>query len=300
VLPARADVVPLPPRRGATRAALVSLRAPQWTKNLLVFAGLVFAARLGDAELWRSAAIAFGAYCLASSAAYVANDLHDASADRHHRLKRRRPIARGELSRPQALALATSLAVAALALAAQLGPASAALIAGFLALQAVYTALLRAIALVDVIAIACLFVIRAAAGAIAIDVRISSWLLVCTGLLALLLALGKRRAEASAAPGSTARRALTLTTPELLDQLLAAVAAATLAVYCVYTLTAQRAPLLVVTIPFVVYGVVRYLALVHRRRAGEDPENILLGDRPMLLTVVGWTTTCAVLLQSRA
>jgi 4-hydroxybenzoate polyprenyltransferase len=184
-----------------------------------------------------------------------------------------------------------------LALVALLGPASVALLIGFLALQAAYTAFLREIALVDVFAIASLFVIRAAAGAVAIDVPISPWLLVCTGLLALLLALGKRRAEATRPSETAARRSLAVTTPALLDQLLTVVAAATLVAYVAYTLTAQRSGLLIVTIPFVVYGVLRYLVLVHHRQAGEDPENILLGDRPTLVTVACWTASCAVVLQ---
>lgn len=296
-LPARAEVVALPLRRNATPAALASLRVRQWVKNLLLFAGLVFAGQVDDAQRCLAASVVFGAYCLASSAAYVVNDLHDAAGDRRHPVKRLRPIARGELSAAQAISLASAVALMSLALVALLGPASVALLIGFLALQAAYTSFLREIALVDVFAIASLFVIRAAAGAVAIDVPISPWLLVCTGLLALLLALGKRRAEATRPSETAARRSLAVTTPALLDQLLTVVAAATLAAYVAYTLTAQRSGLLILTIPFVVYGVFRYLVLVHHRQAGEDPENILLGDRPTLVTVACWTASCAVLLQ---
>ncbi len=292
-LPLRAEVVPLPTRRSAVRAALVSLRPRQWTKNLLVFAGIVFAGRLGDAASWSAAITAFAAYCAASSAAYLVNDLRDVRADRAHPIKRRRPIARGELHPRRAAALAASLAVAALVLAAALGPASALLALAFLALQALYTGRLRDVVLVDVIAIAGLFVIRAAAGAVAVDVRLSPWLLVCTGLLALLVALGKRRAEVVTAGASATRSTLARYPLPVLDQLLAAIAAATIAVYAIYTVAGRDSRALMVTIPLVVYGVLRYLLLVHRRGAGEDPENILLSDTPTVLTVVAWAVTCA-------
>ncbi len=296
-LPAHADVVPLPARRSPTRAALVSLRPRQWTKNLLLFAALVFAAKLGDLDRWPAAVAAFLAYCAASSAAYLVNDVRDVDADRRHPVKRRRPIARRELPIAGAVALAGALAALALGLTVWLGAASVVVLVSFLLLQCLYTVGLRNVVLVDVMAIAMLFVIRAAAGAIAIDVQISPWLLVCTGLLALLLALGKRRAEVAAlGPQAPTRSTLAVYSPAFTDQLLTVVAAATLGAYAVYTLTAHDAKALAATIPFVVYGVLRYLLLVHRRQAGEDPENILLGDAPTLVTVAAWVATCSVLL----
>ena len=171
--------------RSPVRAAFASLRPRQWSKNLLLFAGLVFAAKLGDATRWLEASVAFAAYCAASSAAYLANDVLDAESDRLHPVKRHRPVASGELRRGAALRLAACLAVAALALAAALGPWSLLLMTGFLALQAAYSIRIKHVVLIDVIAIGALFVIRAAAGAEAVDVPISTWLLVCTALLAL-------------------------------------------------------------------------------------------------------------------
>ena len=148
---------------------------------------------------------------------------------------------------------------------------------------------------VDVLTIAALFVLRAAAGAIAVDVHISQWLLLCTFLLALFLALGKRRAEL-AQSGDRARPALAGYTPELVDQLLAVVAAAVIGAYAAYTLTAHDSRWLLATVPFVVYGLFRYLLLLHRRGLGEEPETLLVEDVPLLVTVAGWATVCAVVL----
>lgn len=277
---------------------LVAARPRQWTKNLLLFAGLVFAAKLGDAGRWVEAVAIFLAYCAASSAAYLVNDVRDAPADRRHPSKRLRPVASGELAPRRALALAGALTVAALAVAAVLGPWTLAFLLAFLALQAVYTLRLKHLALVDVMTIAGLFVIRAAAGAEAVDVRISPWLLVCTALLALFLALGKRRGElvlvgADATPG---RRVLEGYSLALVDRLLAVVTGATVIAYSLYTVTARDSKALLVTIPFVVFGLVRYLLLLHRSDAGEEPEHVLLTDVPILVTVAAWAATCALLL----
>src|SRR6185436_5019 len=181
--------------RSVTRAALAGMRPKQWSKNLLLFAGLLFANKLGDATRWLEACVAFAAYCAASSAAYLANDVRDAEHDRAHPVKRLRPVASGELPARVALWLSAVLAVGAIAATAFLGPWDIAFMAAFLALQAAYSGGLKHVVLIDVFAIAGLFVIRAAAGAQAVDVRISPWLLICTGLLALFLALAKRRAE---------------------------------------------------------------------------------------------------------
>ena len=299
VEPARlAEVAQLPPRRSAVRAALVALRPRQWLKNLLLFAGIIFAAQLGDPARWLPAVAAFVVYCAASSAAYLVNDLRDVAADRLHPVKRRRPIARGELRPPTAVALACGLAFGAVIVAGSLGRASLACLLGFAALQAAYTIRLKHVVLVDVLVIAALFVIRAAAGAIAVDVRISAWLLICTGLLALFLALGKRRAElvlvgVDRTPG---RQVLEGYSIMLVDQLLAGVAGATIVAYALYTVTARGSYALVITVPFVVFGLARYLQLLHRHDAGEEPENVLLGDLPILVTVATWAVLCATIL----
>ncbi len=290
-----AAVLELPRRRSPAAAALVAMRPRQWTKNLLLFAGIIFAAKLGDPARWAAAVAAFVAYCAASSAAYLVNDVRDAESDRLHPVKRSRPIARGELSPRAALVLAGALALSALALAGALGPPSLACLAAFVALQAAYSLGLKTFELVDVLAIAGLFVLRASAGAIAVDVRISEWLLLCTFLLALFVALGKRRAELGL-DGVHARPALDGYSVALVDQLLAIVAAATIAAYTGYALAAHDTRWLVATVPLVVYGLFRYLLLLHRRGLGEEPETLLVEDLPLLVTVAVWAAACAVIL----
>lgn len=285
-------------RRGAIHAMFVALRPRQWTKNLLLFAGIIFAAQLGDASRLAEAVAGFAAYCAASSAAYLLNDLRDVATDRAHPLKCRRPIASGEVSRRHALCVAGALAAIALALAAVLGPRSLALLVGFAAIQIAYTVALKHIVLIDVFAIAGLFVVRAAAGAVAVDVRISPWLLLCTALLSLFLALGKRRGElvlvaSSSTPGRPVLDGYSLA---IVDRLLVVVASSTVVAYALYTFTARSSHALTVTIPFVVFGVVRYVLLLHRRGLGEEPENVLVRDIPILVTVALWTLTCAVVL----
>ena len=284
--------------RSRARAAFAALRPRQWTKNLLLFAGLLFAAKLGDVTRWLEAILAFWVYCAASSAAYLVNDVRDAPHDRAHPVKRLRPVASGELPARTALGIAAVLVVVAFGGAAVLGWGSVAFLAGFLTLQVAYTAGLKHVVLIDVLAIAALFVIRASAGAEAVDVRISPWLLICTGLLALFLALGKRRAElvlvgAEETPGRPVLEGYSLA---LVDQLVSVVAASTVIAYSLYTFTARDSKAMMVTVPFVVYGVFRYLLLLQRRELGEEPENVLLTDVPLLLTIAAWAVTCAIVL----
>lgn len=292
------EALELPRRRSLPRAALVALRPRQWSKNLLVFAGLVFAAKLGDPVRWAEACACFVAYCAISSAAYLANDVRDREDDRLHPVKRARPIARGELSARAALMLAAGLALLALVLVALLDVASVVLVLAFAALQAGYTLRLKHVVLLDVLTISSLFVIRAAAGAQAVDVPISAWLLLCTALLALFLALAKRRGElmlvsAQQTPG---RRVLDGYSFELVDQLTGIVASSTVIAYAIYTFTAGHSRFLLLTAPFVVFGVFRYLLLMHRDDVGEEPEHVLLTDVPILLTVAGWIAAAATIL----
>jgi len=283
-------------RSGA--ALFQALRPRQWTKNLLLFAGIVFAARLGDTTRWVEAVAAFAAWCAASSAAYLVNDVRDRELDRAHPLKRARPVARGDLSVRTALLCAAALVVAALAIGVALDPVVAALVVAFLAVQAAYTSLLKHVAFLDVLAIAGLFVIRAAAGAVAVHVRISPWLLVCTALLATFLALGKRRGElvlVGSSPGS-GRPVLRAYTVTLLDRLQLGVAAVTVGVYTAYTLATHDSASLPASVPFVAFGLFRYVYLVRRRGAGEEPDQVLLTDRPILAAVALWVITCAAVL----
>lgn len=279
-------------------AAVEGLRVHQWTKNLLLFAGLLFSARLGEGVRWLEALTAFGAYCLASSAAYLVNDVLDAPADRLHPVKRQRPVASGALPPALALGAAVTLLPAAALLASTLGPPSLGLLLGFAALQLAYSVGLKRVPLVDTLAIAALFAIRAAAGAEAIGVRISIWLLVCTALLALFLALAKRRGElllvhSNATPG---RAALGRYSRPVLDRLVVGAAVAAAASYAVYAFTEHDSMELTATIPFVVFGLARYLRLVVRDGSGEEPDRLLLSDRPILVAVAGWAITCALIL----
>ena len=292
-----AQAIELSPRRGTTRAVVASLRPRQWLKNLLVFAGIIFAAKLGDPIRWAEAIACFAAFCAASSAAYLVNDVRDAADDRMHPIKRNRPIARGEVSVKAALTLAGALAVAALAVALAIDWRVLLYVAGFLALQAVYSLGLKHVVLLDVMVIAALFVIRAAAGAQAVDVRISEWLLLCTALLALFLGFAKRRGElvlvgAERTPGRPVLEGYSL---ELVDQLLAVVAAATIITYGLYTVDVHTRGMMA-TIPFVMFGVFRYLLLVHKHDLGEEPERVLLADRQLIATVVLWAVTAAIVL----
>jgi 4-hydroxybenzoate polyprenyltransferase len=277
---------------------LAALRPRQWTKNLLVFAGIIFAGELGDSGRLLDAAGAFVVYCAASSAAYLLNDVRDAELDRLHPIKSHRPVASGLLSPRAALAAAVVLAVVAFALAAVLGRWSVVVLCAFVALQLAYSLGLKHVVLIDVMAIAGLFVVRAVAGAVAVDVPISPWLLLCTGGLALFLALAKRRGElvlvgAARTPGRPVLEGYSLA---LVDQLVTIVAASTVIAYALYTFTARPGERMMATIPFVVFGIFRYLLLIHLEDAGEEPEHILLSDRPILGCVALWALASALLL----
>ena len=289
---ARAAPVAAEPSEGI----LAALRPRQWTKNLLVFAGLLFAAEFSDPKRWAQAIAIFVAYCAASSAAYLFNDVRDAEQDRLHPVKRYRSVASGAFRTDRALKVSAMLAIVAIAIAARFGWSALALMAGFLALQAAYSLGLKHIVLIDVMAIAALFVIRAVAGADAVEVRISPWLIVCTALLALFLALAKRRGELVALGAEGTRPALDGYSFALVDQLVSIVAACTIVAYSLYTFTARDASWMMITIPFVVFGLFRYLLLMHREELGEEPENVLLSDVPILATIAAWAVTCAVIL----
>jgi 4-hydroxybenzoate polyprenyltransferase len=284
---------------GTVGVYFTAARPLQWTKNLLLFAGLIFAERYGDVSSWLEALLIFAAYCAGSSASYFLNDVLDAERDRRHPVKASRPVASGAISRNAALAAAGVLVAAAFALTIPVGAPSAALLAGFFVLQAAYSVVLKHLVLVDVVVIAGLFVIRAAAGALALDVRLSPWLVLCSGLLALFLGLTKRRAElaVSASRLGSTRPALGGYSVALVDQLVAIVAASTISAYSLYTFTATDSSLMMVTIPFVVLGLFRYLQLVHTPEAGGgEPERTLVTDAPLLVTIALWAVAAVVIL----
>jgi 4-hydroxybenzoate polyprenyltransferase len=281
--------------RSAVANLIVSLRPDQWTKNLIVFAALVFAVKLFDPAALALASAAFLIFCALSGSVYLINDVSDREADRLHPLKRLRPIASGALGAGAALGWAIGLSVVALAAAYALRPLFAVTAAAYLALFALYTHTLKHVVILDVMSIAIGFVLRAVAGGLVIGVPVSDWLLVCTILLALFLGLAKRRHEITAlADGASGhRRILEEYDPYLLDQMIAIVAAATLVVYVIYCAspdTAERfgTHLLVLTTPFPIYGIFRYLYLVHRKHGGGSPSDLLLRDRPLLGCVALW------------
>ena len=271
------------------------LRVKQWTKNAVVFAAFVFA--LGDRnqdlaawELWKVCLAAL-AFSLVSSAVYIINDLRDASQDRLHPIKRRRPIAAGEVGTGSALGVAAGLLLVGMGGAWRLGSDFLAVVGAYLALQIIYTLWIKRIPLVDVIVIALGFVLRALAGAVVIHVVISPWLLLCAMLLALFLGLCKRRHEKVNLAGQGTRESLGGYDERLLDLLISMTGGASLVCYSIYTLWPETVakfgtPWLGATIPFVVFGLFRYMDLVYRQEKGDRPEQILLTDLPLIADVV--------------
>jgi 4-hydroxybenzoate polyprenyltransferase len=291
------------------RDLLRALRPAQWSKNAVVLAAFLFA--LGDTRQQvplsavGAALAAAVLFCMASSAVYLVNDLHDRDADRRHPTKRLRPIAAGRVAQRTALTAAAGLAAVALAGALVLSPPFAGVMAGYFLLQAAYTFLLKDLPMLDVVVIAAGFVLRAVAGAAAIPVTVSPWLLVCTFLLALFLALCKRRQELMRPPAASeappTRRSLRYYDARRLDQWIAAAAACTLTCYAIYTVAPDTVAKfgnarLLATLPFVVFGLLRYLHLVYRRDLGETPERILLTDAPTLANVALYGLAVAWLL----
>jgi 4-hydroxybenzoate polyprenyltransferase len=282
---------------------ILSLRPGQWTKNLLVFAGVLFARRLFDPVAVRQSLAAFAIFCGLSGVVYLVNDVVDRENDRQHPLKSRRPIAAGALPVTTAIASAVLIGAAALAAAFTLGWRFGAVAAAYLALLLLYSGPLKNIVIIDVLTIAIGFVLRAVAGAVAIDVEISHWLLVCTILLALFIALAKRRSEiVLLAEGARSHRAiLGEYSVYLLDQMIAVVTASTLISYAFYTISPETelkfgTQWLGLTIPFPLYGIFRYLYLVHQREGGGSPSDLLLTDRPLLVCVALWAFAVALII----
>jgi len=282
-----------------------SLRPHQWTKNLFVFAGVLFGGQLFHLVAFGRAAAAFAVFCALSGVVYIFNDLADRAGDQRHPLKRLRPIASGRLSPRVAFVSATVIAIAALLVALLIGPLFALVSVIYVALLVLYSLVLKHLVIIDALTIAAGFVLRAAAGAVAVSVPISHWLLVCTTLLALFLVLSKRRHELTllADGAMTHRPILEEYSPYLLDQMIAVVTASTVVAYSVYSTSMEtaerlRTTRLGLTIPFVLYGIFRYLYLVHQKRAGGSPADLLLTDRPLLICVGLWALSVALILYS--
>ena len=282
-------------------ALLQAMRPLQWTKNVLVFAALVFDRKFTDIGSVMTSIVAALCFCAASSTIYLINDVRDIERDQLHPRKRYRPIASGRITPRQALIAAAVLELFSIITAVLISPAFALVILGYLVLMVAYTLELKQIAIIDVFAISAGFVLRAAGGAIAIVVPVSPWLYACTMLLALLVGFGKRRYElASLGPAAPAHRpSLGDYSLVLLDQYLSILAAATVIAYSLYTFDAAAVPrnhAMMLTIPFVVYAIFRYLYLVQRSDLGGTPEAMLFADKPLLLSIIGWALTSALII----
>jgi 4-hydroxybenzoate polyprenyltransferase len=281
---------------GSTAAPLIrSLRPGQWTKNLLVFAGLIFGEKLLDPNAAGRAAAAFGIFCLLSSTVYLVNDVRDREADRLHPVKAKRPIASGALGVTTAVAAAVLLAAVSAGAAFWLSYTFGLVALAYLGLLTAYSFVLKHVVIVDVLVLSGGFVLRAAAGAVAVGVDFSHWLLLLTLLGALFLALSKRRAELVALAGGAGahRKSLAQYSPYLLDQMIGVVTASTLLAYAFYTIHPETVAKfgtdrLLWTVPFPLYGIFRYLYLVHQREGGGNPSDTLLDDRPILACVALW------------
>lgn len=271
------------------------MRPDGWTKNLVVLAGIIFSKHLGAVESLVLALKAVAAFCLVSSAVYVINDIADREADSQHPVKRNRPIASGQVSVTEGLVLAALLLAGSLWLAKGLGVPFLITVASYFALVVVYSFALKRMVILDVLAIALGFVLRAAGGAIAVRVEISPWLLACTLLLALFLALAKRRAELFALGVESPRhRAILADYPkQFLDVLLSVVTCSVIMCYILYTFSDRTIAFygndrLKFTVPVVIYGIFRYLYLVMVREKGGRPERLLFADLPLLCSVLIW------------
>ena len=276
-----------------------AMRPAQWLKNGIVFAGLVFGGKLLEPSAVASATLAALSFCLLSSGFYLINDVRDRDADRLHPVKRLRPVAAGELAPRTAAVLGALLILFAIAASALLSWSLMYVFLAYAGLMAAYNLGLKEIAIIDVLAIAGGFVLRAVGGAIVVDVSISPWLLVCTMLLALLIGFGKRRHELVVLNDARGhRRNLSVYNQAMLDQSVAVSAAGTLIAYAVYTFdseSAQNHHRMMLTIPFVAYGVFRYLYLLYLGGQGGAPETMLLTDRPLVAAVAAWATASALL-----
>lgn len=273
---------------------LKTMRPQQWTKNAVVFAALVFDVKLTQSYYLGRTMTAFVLLCLLSSAVYIINDLVDIEKDRQHPTKRSRPLAAGTLSKGAAIAAAIALVAAALGGAFILDKQFAALVLLYFAFNVLYSFWLKNVVIVDVLVVAAGFVLRVSAGVALVDVvRFSPWLYVCMTLLALFMVLGKRRREITLLTdnANNHRSVLANYNLQLIDQLISIVSTATVVAYTFYTFSAENLPknhAMMLTTPFVLYGVFRYLYLIHVRHEGGAPDELVLKDKPLLATFLLW------------
>ena len=281
------------------------MRPKQWTKNLLLFAALLFAERLLDPAAFTAACLGFVAFCLASSSVYVVNDLVDAERDRQHPTKRNRPIASGQVSKPLAAGFAAALTAAALGLAFAINPAFGWITVVYTGFSHFYTFAGKNVVVLDVLLVAIGFVLRAVAGAFAIDVPFSDWFVLCTLFVALFIAVSKRRAELRAlGQGGGSRPVLDHYTEGALDAFTVTSMAAAVISYSLYVqdILEERGDelrALILTVPFVILAIFRYYLLVDTDEAGEKPEETLISDRPLQISILGFVIVAVVAFYGR-
>jgi 4-hydroxybenzoate polyprenyltransferase len=275
---------------------LETMRPWQWTKNAFIFAGVLFAGRALEVEADLRALATFVAFCAISSAAYLINDLRDRETDRLNPRTANRPIARGDIGARTAVAGAAGLTVLALAIAAALNWKTLAVLGGYGVMQGAYTTVLKHVLFLDVMTIAAGFLLRALAGLVCIDAVVSPWLLLATGLLALFLALGKRRSELLQAGTTKQRAVLAEYSIPLLDELISVVTPCIVLVYALYSVLAAPADAMLITLPFVIYGIFRVLYVIHHGGGkAEDPTVLAIRDRPLLVCIVLWAIVAGII-----
>ncbi len=281
---------------------LITMRPKQWTKNVFIFAPLLFDHKLLDPIYVVRTVAAAILFSILSGCVYVINDLTDRDKDRQHPVKRHRPLASGKLSRSHAVGASTVLLVIALSLSLLLDPLFALIGLAYFVIQLAYSFALKNVVILDVLTIAAGFVLRVAAGSVVADAsRFSPWLYVCMTLLALFMGFGKRRNELILLEANALhhRKILEEYSPHLLDQMMALVTSSTVIAYSLYTFSAENLPAndsMMLTIPFVLYSIFRYLYLVHQRNLGGSPEEILIGDAPFILSNLCWAVAVLLIL----
>lgn len=275
-----------------------SMRPKQWTKNLLLFAGIVFSHNLFDPRLLRLNVYGFLLFCIFSGSVYILNDIVDLEKDRIHPKKCKRPIASGLISRKEGMAFLILSFSAAFLLAYRIRPIFALIGLIYFLLVTFYSFYLKHIVIIDVMTISIGFVLRAIAGTVLIGVAISPWLLLCTFLLSMFLALQKRKGEQMlmAEEKEKSRKTLDEYTPALLDDMLHIVTSSTVMAYSLYTFTGSHSIYMMGTIPFVIYGIFRYQYIVRTKGMGETPELVLLSDKPLIVNIALWVVSCVIIL----
>lgn len=280
-----------------------SLRVQQWIKNFFLFAPLIFSENMFNIPLLLKTIFAFVLFCILSGAAYILNDLQDLEEDKLHPVKSKRPLASGRLGKKPAFLVFLFLGVLGLSWAYLINFRFFAALLVYFILQIAYSIWLKHVVILDVLIVAIGFLIRVVAGGLAIEVQISPWLLLCTLLLALFLALSKRRHElVFLNEGAEVHRPILKEyTPHLLDQMISVVTASAVISYCLYTISSETIEKfgtnnLIITVPFVLYGIFRYLYLVHQKEEGGSPESLIIKDKPLLFAVFFWIVTAMLII----